>query len=661
MTERIEKLLEIVRKKPHHAFRDQEKGHLKASSDFQSNHQFFMKNIAKEKPYLLEEDRFGFHRSASFTYGGGSGNIVARYSLVLENGLEELARRVDAALETAGTEDQKVFAFALKEEIAAILAHAENYRKLAEEKGCKELAAALSNVPAKGARNFYEACVVMAMLLYLLRVGGTEHTPLGRFDQYMYPFFKKDLERGVAKEELFETLEEFFLTLNLDTDLYTGFQQGDNGQSMVLGGCDAEGKDAYNELSEMCLKASLELNVIDPKINLRVSKETPFERYLLGTELTKKGLGFPQYCNDDVAIKGLVQLGYDLEDARDYAVAACWEYIPSGCAADIPNLNKMDFPGAVQAVVCASLMKCERFEDLMLAVQAEIEARCDEMIREAATNEQANNQALPLLSMMIDGCIEKLSDCSKGAKYLNYGAHGAGISNAADALAAIKKKVFEEKSISKEELLAALDADFEGYSELRAALRSCPKMGNNEDFVDDIAIAITDYYAEYLNNKPNGIGGIWRAGTGSAMEYLFLGSVCPATADGRKAGTCYGSAYSPALDVPLNGLLSVIQSFTKYDLSKIINGGPLTLELHDSVLRNDVGIEKVAKLVELYIKRGGHQLQLNSINRDVLLDAQAHPENHAELIVRVWGWSGYFNELDKDYQDHVIRRVEFSI
>ncbi len=661
MTERIEKLLNIVRSKSNRALREQNGGHIQSGGDFRINHQFLMENLSREVPLLLEDDRFGFHRSNSLTYGLTSGNIVARYSLVIDNGFDALLARIDAALAGAETEAQKEFGAALKEEIAAILAHAENYRKAAEEKGCKELAEALSHVPAKGARNFYEACVVMAMLLYLLRIGGMEHTPLGRFDQYMYPYFNADLERGVSKEELFETLEEFFLVLNLDTDLYHGVQQGDNGQSMVLGGCDKEGKDAYNELSEMCLRASLELNLIDPKINLRVDKNTPFERYLLGTELTKKGLGFPQYCNDDVAIKGLVALGYDLEDARDYAVAACWEFIPSGCAADIPNLNIMDFPGAMQAAVDASLLKSETFEELMAAVKMEIEKRCDEMIAEAATNEQANRHASPLLSMMVDGCIEKLGDCFQTAKYRNYGAHGAGISTAADALAAIKQKVYLEKTIGKEELLKALAADFEGYSELRASLRACPKMGNNEDFVDDIATEITDYYAEYLNHKPNGVGGIWRAGTGSAMYYFWLGSECPATADGRRAGTCYGSAYSPSLDVPLNGLLSVIQSFTKYDLSKIINGGPLTLELHDTVLRNDVGIEKVAKLVQLYINRGGHQLQLNAINRDVLLDAQAHPENHGELIVRVWGWSGYFNELDKDYQEHIIRRIEFSV
>ena len=166
-------------------------------------------------------------------------------------------------------------------------------------------------------------------------------------------------------------------------------------------------------------------------------------------------------------------------------------------------------------------------------------------------------------------------------------------------------------------------------------------------------------FSKSMNNRSNGSGGVWRAGTGSAMEYIFTAAKCPATADGRKASEPYSSSFSPSLDVKTNGLLSVIQSFTKYDMTDIINGGPLTLEIHDSVLRNDIGIEKTAQLVKLYVELGGHQLQLNSINRERLLDAQKNPEKYPNLIVRVWGWSGYFNELDIEFQNHVIRRCEY--
>jgi formate C-acetyltransferase len=167
-------------------------------------------------------------------------------------------------------------------------------------------------------------------------------------------------------------------------------------------------------------------------------------------------------------------------------------------------------------------------------------------------------------------------------------------------------------------------------------------------------------FAENMNLTDNGVGGIWRAGTGSAMEYIWKGEKCPATADGRLDGEPYSSSFSPALDAKC-GLLSVIQSFTKFDMKKIINGGPLTVEIHDSTLRGDIGIEKVAMVVKSFIDLGGHQLQLNSVNRERLLDAQAHPEKYPGLIVRVWGWSGYFSELDVKYQNHIIRRVEHTI
>ena len=164
-----------------------------------------------------------------------------------------------------------------------------------------------------------------------------------------------------------------------------------------------------------------------------------------------------------------------------------------------------------------------------------------------------------------------------------------------------------------------------------------------------------------MNNRPNGKKGVWRAGTGSAHEYIYSAQRCPATADGRKAFEPYSSSFSPSLDVKTTGLLSVIQSFTKYDMTEIINGGPLTIEIHDTVLRNEEGIKKTAMLVKSFISLGGQQLQLNSINKETLLDAQKHPEKYPNLIVRVWGWSGYFNELDVIFQNHIIRRCDYAL
>ncbi len=219
--------------------------------------------------------------------------------------------------------------------------------------------------------------------------------------------------------------------------------------------------------------------------------------------------------------------------------------------------------------------------------------------------------------------------------------------------------MYEENAVSKAELLEAMTKNFEGFEELRNKLLNSPKMGNNDDYADDIACLVMGWFSKYLNNRDNGYGGIWRAGTGSAMEYIYKGVKCTATADGRKAGEPYSSSYSPSLEAKTDGVLSVIQSFTKYDLSEIVNGGPLTIEVHDSTLRNDEGIRKVAMLVKSYIMLGGHQLQINSVNRETLLDAQKNPQNYPNLIVRVWGWSGFFNELDLVYQNHIIKRCEY--
>lgn len=211
------------------------------------------------------------------------------------------------------------------------------------------------------------------------------------------------------------------------------------------------------------------------------------------------------------------------------------------------------------------------------------------------------------------------------------------------------------------ELIAALKNNFEGYDTVRRTLRDAPKMGNNDDYVDLLASELMRTFGDNMNGRENFKGGIWRAGTGSAHEYHYSAKKCPATADGRGAFEPYSSSFSPALDVKTGGILSVIQSFTKFELSDIINGGPLTVEIHDSVLRNDIGIKKLAELVKAFIRLGGHQLQLNAVNREILLDAMQHPERHKNLIVRVWRWSGYFTELDAPFREHILRRCDYNL
>lgn len=655
MTQRVEKLLKLLKDKKYREMRKDGENYLIESESSEERLSLFLKNISAEEPIIFEGDRIGFNRYRKdiIRKTWSSGNTISAYGYYLERGFGWVYEYLKNTPQTA-SESQKQFANLAVKALEAVFRLCEKYRNVADGR----LKEALENVPYNPPRSYYEALVTVKIIIYTLRLNYNSHITLGRFDQYMYPFYKADIEKGVSQEEIFELTQEFFINLNFDTDLYSGVQQGDNGQSLMLGGFDMTGKDCYNELSQICMKASMELNIIDPKINLRVGKNTPKERYILGTQMTKMGLGFPQYNNDDIIIPGLIALGYSPADAHNYSVAACWEYIVPDNH-DFPNVRTMNFPLAVNNAVYESLCECADFGEFKNAVRRNIHDMCDALLKEADAFKRFPDI---YYSLFFPSCVENRVDYSQNKEmYNNYGFHGAGISNAADALAAINEMIFEEKSLTAEELIAAMDANFEGYAPLRNRLLSCPKMGNNDDRADSMAEFLMEEFCNCLKGRKNRFGGIVRAGTGSAMEYINSAKKVGATADGRLSGAPFGSSFSPAITTNIKGVLSVIQSFTKFDMKKIVNGGPLTVEIHSNTFRNEYGIEKVAELVRMFVELGGQQLQLNAVNRETLIEAQAHPELHPNLIVRVWGWSGYFNELDKVYQDHIISRTEFEM
>jgi len=529
----------------------------------------------------------------------------------------------------------------------------------AEAAGNETVSKSFENIPQNGAASFLEALQFLRFLNFALRYENPTHSPFGRFDQYMYKFFKKDRDAGMTYDEALELVSDFFICLNRDSDIYFGIQQGDNGQAMMLGGVDAKGNCAYNELSEICIKASLELGVIDPKINLRVDGNTPMEVYRLGSLLTKKGLGFPQYSNDDVVVPALVDFGYELEDARDYAVAGCWEFIIPNYGAEGINYEAMSFVRIVNEVMQKKLTDCESFEEFMSYIEEGIDA---EMQAIDAAFHITPTRCSPMNSLLSMQAIKMGTDISKCAKYKNFGVHGPGIATAVDSLAVIKKYVFDEGSVQPEDLIDAVEKDFEGYEDMWHTFRyDAPKMGNDDDYVDDIAVELIDIYSRVLKNYKNGYGGVYRPGTGSAMYYMWVSEDIGASPDGRRAGEPLPANYSPSLNIRFDGPLSMFRSFCKPDLKKVCNGGPVTLELHDSIFKNEESIEKVATLVHTFISLGGHQLQLNAINAERLRKAQDNPDRYRNLVVRVWGWSGYFVELSKEYQDHIIARAAMRV
>ena len=589
----------------------------------------------KKQPDIFTEAEWADIRAKHYIHElGFVSNLSLDYGRVIGSGLLAVRENADAY-------GRRV--------IDAIIDLCDRYKRLAVEQDRRDVVEVLSRVPRYGATNFREALQMFRILHYALWLEGDYHNTVGRFDQYIYPYFKRDMDAGVyTKETALDLLEDFFLSFNKDSDLYVGVQQGDNGQSMVLGGRLEDGSEGFNELSELCLLASRDLKLIDPKINLRVSKETPLEIYEKGTELTKVGLGFPQYSNDDVVIEGLQKLGYDYKDAVNYVVAACWEFIIPNVGNDIANIGAVNFPKLVDEVLRRDLPAKKDWDTLLADVKAAIQAECD---RITESIHDVWFVPSPFLDLLRDG-----------KKYNNFGLHGCGIASAADALAAVKAYVYDKQTVTPDRLLHALDTDYADDPELLHLLRyEAPKMGCDDDRADSLGTLILDAFADALEGKKNCLGGIWRAGTGTAMYYLWYSRDLGATADGRHAGEPFGTNFSPNLFTQVPGPLTDIQSFTKQHIERTINGGPLTLEFAAGIFSREENCRKVAMLVKHFIDRGGHQLQLNAVNLDAMKDAQIHPEAHQHLVVRIWGWSAYFVELDKEFQDHVIARQEYEV
>jgi formate C-acetyltransferase len=609
---------------------------------------------------------------------GPINNICADWGMALSQGL--LGRK-QAALDARARmyDDPQAVAFldCAIETIDAVLALAARYAAAAREAGRADVAGILEHVPANPPRTFHDALQSLRLMQAVVWLTGHYHVGLGRLDQYLWPYLQADLAAGrLDVERAEDLLAEFFISLNKDSDLYPGVQQGDNGQTITLGGMDEDGNPVANELTLMALRVSRDLALIDPKINLRISANTSLDLLCLATELTRKGLGFPQYSNDDVVIPGLLAHGYRLEDARNYAVAACWEFLIPGRGMEVVNIGAVSMPAAVDFGIRATLAAGEGFESVLPRVQANIQ---EQVAKLAEAYEGLLLPPAPYYSVLMTGCLERGRDLSQGATYNNFGIHGAGSANAADALAAVKQFVFDEHSISPTELLAALDTDYAVNQALRCKLaEEGPKTGNNDERADALLVKLFDAFADacecYGRTRPRpelaeGRGGILRPGTGSAMYYIWLAQghagmrepVVGATAEGRHKGVPLSANLAPALGVQVRGPLSVLQSYAKLDYRRICNGGPITLELSDTVFRDAESIRKVAMLVRTFTRVGCQQLQLNSLNVETLLDARAHPERHKNLIVRVWGWSGYFCELSPEYQDHVIARNMFAM
>lgn len=593
-------------------------------------------------------------------------NTTVDYAQIMESGFAGRIALAQSMMAGAKTDRQKEFLSCTVDAMNALLELVGRYAAEAERVGNAEVARILQNVPRNKPRSFHEALQFLRVCNFSQYLAGMAHCGLGRMDQYLWPYYKQDVDSSrITRSEAAELLAEFFISLNRDTDLYPGVQQGDNGQSVMLGGCDPNtGDSAINDLTYLILEVSREVRLIDPKINVRIDRNTPLKLLELGSQLTACGLGFPQYSNDDVVIPALVKKGYALEDARNYSVAACWEFVIPGKGADYVNAGAVSFPHAVDWALRREVKRGSFSEDrFRRSIKRDVEVQVKSILRWNMMRFTPH----PYLSALFDGAIEARCDFVESAKYHFTGVHGAGGANAADAMAAILETHAKKGDAGLKELLAAQDGNFTHAEGLREYLvNEAPKVGTANEIADGCLKYLFDTYADISEGVP-----CFRPGTGSAMFYVWLadeknhpkGFIEPlvgATSDGRLKNAPLGASLAPANEARVRGVMSVFRSFAGIDYSRMMNGGPVTIELSHSVFDSPMGTTKLGQLIQYFAAIGGQQLQLNVLDVNELEDAIKHPERHRNLIVRVWGWSGYFVELAPEYQRQIIKRHRYG-
>ncbi len=627
----------------------------------------FLAGVAMEEPVIVPGDRFFFTRTLSGKAVPPQGgirieNITADWNLLLSRGL---TGRMEAARKklaepgiSAGSVDFLASSIAMMEAVAAF---SERYAEAAELAGDAAGAALLRKVPLHPAATLHEALQSVFFLFSMLHLSAVTLQGLGRMDQYLEPYYTRDLAEGrLDRAGAGELLAEFFMMLNRDGDLYGMAQQGDDGESLMLGGSRRNGSGGCNDLTLLLLETAYEVSMINPKINLRVDSHTPEAILRAGVKLTGRGLGFPQYCNDEVVIPALVKFGYPLEDARDYTVAACWEFVV-GDGRDIPNRFWINLALAADRAIRTALRENLSFDQLLERIKPEIRAQVPELPARPLLFPN------PLFSALSGQCLERGRDLHDGGgSHYHFGCLGCGASTAADSLAAVKKWVYDERRIAPASLLKALEDNFEGDEELVKLLKDAPKTGGDDPESNRFLQLVFNSLADVLEGiGDNGLGGRIRPGTGSAQGYAVLTQTdhplrVHATADGRRDGEYISSSLAPAPGVRAPGALSILRTFGKLDYGRLCNGGPVTLEFAPAYFRGPEAPAKTAELIRAFVRSGCQQLQMNVLDRELLLEAQRRPELHRDLIVRVWGWSGYFVELDRIYQDQIVGRQAYG-
>ncbi len=579
----------------------------------------------------------------------------------------------------------------------AIMMYARRYaqllRKKAEETTDRQraeelcaLAGICERVPAHAPRTFHEAL----QHYWFIHIGViTEVNPWdsfnpGRLDQHLWPFYRNELEAGtLTEEQAKELLEAFWVKFNnhpappkigitaKESSTYTDFAL------INLGGVKPDGSDAVNPLSYLILDVIEEMRLLQPSSMIQVSKKNP-DRFIKRTaRIIKTGFGQPSVFNTDAIVQELLNQGKSLEDARNGGASGCVEtgafgtesYILTGYfnlakVFEITLHNGTDpMTGKTIGLKTGNLEEFQSFEEVMAAFEKQLRYFIDIKIKGNNLIDSiiAENIPVPFLSLLIDDCIANAKDYNAGgARYNTSYIQGVGLGTLTDVLTSIRYNVFDEKKYTLGQLLEATRADFEGYDTLRNdLLNHTPKYGNDDDYADEQAVRIFNLFYEAVNGRPTVKGGHFRINMLPTTSHVYFGSVMGATPDGRKARKPLSEGISPFQGVDRKGPSAVIKSAAKIDHLKT-GGTLLNQKFNPSLLEDEKGLNALVQLIRTYFRLDGHHIQFNVVTAETLRDAQKHPEDHKDLIVRVAGYSDYFNDLGEELQNEIIRRTEHA-
>lgn len=537
-------------------------------------------------------------------------------------------------------------------------------------------------------KTFHEAVQSVWFLFVILHMesNASSFSP-GRMDQYLYPFYKQDKELGILDEQqALEILECFYLKCNQIVYLrnlhsakyFAGFPIGFN---IAVGGVDENGKDAYNELSSLFLKAQYHLGLPQPNLSVRLHKNTSQKCMQEAIQVVARGSGMPQFFNDNAIINAMMDtLNIEKKDAYNYAIVGCVELTTHGnCLgwsdAAMFNLNKALeltlhhgrclLTNESLGLDVGGLDTYKTFIELEVAFKKQIDYFIDKMMNAEKVVEKAHQDCLPtaFLSTVIDDCLEKGLDVTKGgAKYNVSGIQMIQIANLADSLAAIKKLVYEDGRISRQELLSALQKDFKGHEITQAILlNKVPKYGNDIAWVDELGAKWASYFHNKVKQYINYRGGKFHTGMYTVSAHVPMGENVGASPDGRHACTPLADGgMSPVYGRDCNGPTAVLKSVSRLPSELTTNGGLLNMKFLPSFFANEAGRQKFEIFLRAFIDLKIPHIQFNVVNKEDLLDAKIHPENHASLTIRVAGYTAYFVELAGTLQDEIIARTAYE-